>query len=307
MSTITKTNGKLAAKLNMLFDAGMAYKAGFRLVKTLALKTDLYQRNKSSGSQNKIRSRDWNPALAGVLIVAKRDDGSLWLLDGLQRTCVAIELEIEYLWAMIVGPMPIEEEADLFTALNTMRSALSSANVCRGQYFAKDKAVMDSVNSMRSYGFQESFSGMDITDNDLCITNGQVIKLYKKAESRDLNAAEIIDGLFDVLHSSFVDGKYKHRNEMRNIVRWSVLKGFGDLFLAKPDLDRSRLKNILKTTTATSLLQEAVALQARRRKTSAGMANLENSIPALVTECLATMYNKGMVPRKDKIVLRISK
>jgi len=73
-------------------------------------------------SEHRLRQlrRDWDPLAVSPLVISKRADGSLWVIDGNHRRCIAFEKGIVTLPAMIHVGLERTTEARLYTMLGTV-------------------------------------------------------------------------------------------------------------------------------------------------------------------------------------------
>lgn len=83
--------------------------------------------------------KEWNWALCQPLVVARRADGSLWILDGQHRHTGARERgDIPFLPCVVQSSLDVAGEARTFVQLNTERQKLTQAEVFHGQLAAGD-------------------------------------------------------------------------------------------------------------------------------------------------------------------------
>src|SRR5215831_14199166 len=78
-----------------------------------------YARPLSSGRLNWLR-RHWDPLACSPLMVSRRADNQLYLMDGNHRRVVAYEKGMQTLPAMIFVGLDRSREADLYTKLGTV-------------------------------------------------------------------------------------------------------------------------------------------------------------------------------------------
>lgn len=77
--------------------------------------------------------REWDWSLCQPLVVSRRDDGSLWILDGQHRHAGARERgDIHHLPCTILPALARTGEARAFVALNTRRQKLSQRDIFIG-------------------------------------------------------------------------------------------------------------------------------------------------------------------------------
>jgi hypothetical protein len=73
-------------------------------------------------SEHRLRQlrRDWDPLAVSPMTLSRREDGSLWIIDGNHRRVVAADRDMLQLPAMIHSGLTREQEADLYTKLGTV-------------------------------------------------------------------------------------------------------------------------------------------------------------------------------------------
>lgn len=103
---------------------------------------DSYQRATDSPGSRAIIVRmikQWDWSLCQPLVVARRADGSLWILDGQHRHAGAVERgDIAFLPCVILSSLDREGEARTFVKLNTERQKLNQAEIFHGMLAAGD-------------------------------------------------------------------------------------------------------------------------------------------------------------------------
>jgi hypothetical protein len=78
-----------------------------------------YARPLSEGRLRHLR-REWDSTACSPLVISKRRDNSLWVIDGNHRRYVAYEKGITQLPAMVLSDLERAREADLYTKLGTV-------------------------------------------------------------------------------------------------------------------------------------------------------------------------------------------
>ncbi len=113
-----------------------------------------YQRATDSHASRRIivnMVKRWDWALCQPLVVARRTDGGLFILDGQHRHAGALERgDIDYLPCVILSSLDHRDEASTFVKLNTERQALTQPEVFHGMLASGDpnaKAVQDLLDS----------------------------------------------------------------------------------------------------------------------------------------------------------------
>jgi hypothetical protein len=100
-----------------------------------------YQRelSRESGALIRAIAKDWDWSLCQPLIVARRPDDTLWVVDGQHRRAAAeMRGDIVDLPCIIIHYGTIEAEAQAFVALNTARRPLSTYAIWKAAIAAND-------------------------------------------------------------------------------------------------------------------------------------------------------------------------
>lgn len=116
-----------------------------------------YQRGVDSGqSQALIRriAQHWDWGLCQPLAVAKRDDGSLWVVDGQHRLAAARLRSDIYDLPCVVSPSGgIRDEAASFVAMNRTRKPLTALELFRGAVASGDANALALMRVLSDVGF----------------------------------------------------------------------------------------------------------------------------------------------------------
>lgn len=111
-----------------------------------------YQRATDGAASRRIifgMVRQWDWALCQPLVVARREDGSLLIIDGQHRHAGALERgDIPFLPCVVIASLDRAGEARTFVELNTRRQKLTQSEVFHGMLAAGDadaRAVADLI------------------------------------------------------------------------------------------------------------------------------------------------------------------
>jgi hypothetical protein len=86
--------------------------------------------------------KQWDWALCQPLVVSRRADGSLWILDGQHRHAGAVERgDIHHLPCTVLPELSAEHEARAFVDLNTRRQRLTQMDIFVGMLAAGDETA----------------------------------------------------------------------------------------------------------------------------------------------------------------------
>ena len=112
-----------------------------------------YQRIQSSKLIQTIADH-WFTPLCGVLSVATRTDGSLWVYDGAARLQAAIMRDdITHLKCEVYPTFSVQEEARLFVWLNRFRNPVLGADLLEGDIVSGDDVARKTKEIIEAHGF----------------------------------------------------------------------------------------------------------------------------------------------------------
>lgn len=115
-----------------------------------------YQRDELSGAVGEIR-RNFNWLAFGVLIVARRDDGTLWVVEGQQRlTAVRGRADIPTVPCIIFDVEDTEQEAKGFLDTNERRKPVTAVDKFRARIMTNDAAAQLCDKLIAEAGYQVS-------------------------------------------------------------------------------------------------------------------------------------------------------
>ena len=102
-----------------------------RKIKLSLLRVDTYQRGPVSAAKILRMAKKFDLAAVGTVTVGERKDGSLWVVDGQQRTLAAkkrqeLAGDIDALDCVVFQSEGWDHEARVFTTMNTERTAVPS-------------------------------------------------------------------------------------------------------------------------------------------------------------------------------------
>ncbi len=151
-----------------------------RVVAIADLQTDpSYQR--SIRPKHRSIVADFIPEALGIPLVAEREDGSLWIVDGLQRTTALQKLSKTTVRVEIFHSDGPENEAKIFRTIQANRSKLSSAEVFRAALTEGNPTSWSIKEMVEKCGFKLILSGKGGRTNKLeiaCINT--LVKVTKQ-------------------------------------------------------------------------------------------------------------------------------
>lgn len=119
-----------------------------------------YQRGEASALGTTSKAAHYSRAAAGAVIVGEREDGTYWLVDGLQRKLAAEKrADITHLDCMVFASNGEQHEAEVFLLCNRGRVAVSALH----KYFASVRAGFEPEKTidmwLRENGYRVSGNG----------------------------------------------------------------------------------------------------------------------------------------------------
>lgn len=96
---------------------------------------------------------EFNAEALGIPVVGERADGSLWIVDGLQRITALRLLEKREVRAEVFASRGAEHEAEVFKLINLNRTKLSPTEEFRALLTAHDEAAWRIKNVCEAHGF----------------------------------------------------------------------------------------------------------------------------------------------------------
>lgn len=143
----------------------------------------------------------WEWPLCQPLVVSRRLDGTLWVLDGQHRLSGARERgDIAHLPCVILPTLAIENEAKAFVHLNTRRQKLSQTDIFNGMLAAGDE------NSKQTAALIER-SGWKIvrSTNTTAWKPGDLACAPMIADQRRINGEPLLEAALTTLRAAYPD------------------------------------------------------------------------------------------------------
>lgn len=231
------------------------------------LKTPRYQREPASAFIKRQLSK-FDERLLGTVVVSKRDDGTYWVIDGLQRKEIVTALfgPNYQLRAEVHEGLTEEDEANLFHALDTQRQRLLVRDHFAGRLRMGGLVEKEIVETCARYGVTVAVSRHG--SHGAAMTSAHQI-LY------DLQAAEgdLLDRVLSTAEEAY--GREGASNGL-------ILKALGLIYQAYPKIKSEELATKLATYgTHHRLLGEARGLAGG------------NSRARGTADAMLVIYNKG--------------
>ncbi len=131
-------------------------RAALRIVRLDKIGTDeSYQRTVKS--RHKRIVNNFNADALGIPVVGERSDGTLWIVDGLQRITALRALNRTEVRVEIFNSRGPEHEAEVFKLINMNRTAITSAEEFKALLTAHDEQAWEIKKAAESCGYTMLF------------------------------------------------------------------------------------------------------------------------------------------------------
>jgi len=224
-----------------------------RLPVGLLLVDKAYQRLAKRSQVNKI-VKDFNPEAFQALLIGRRENGKLYVVDGQQRLLAAKKLKMENVLCSVFNSDGRAHEANIFKRVNNDRTGVGSLVVYRACMWAGDKETLAIEAIIRECGFK-----VPVTNNRTWPNITATSSLY--AIYRRRNGAKLLTDTLMTVRKSWPKDIYATKG--------FCLSGVAQ-FLSKFELeiDHDRLIKLLSRESISKLLsgtEEAVKLMGGAR------------------------------------------
>lgn len=149
---MSKLENLLASSVVISKDAPVREKS-FRIIKLRELNVNPnYQREVKEAAIRKIMSK-FDKNAVGVPVVGQQDDGSYWVVDGLQRVTSLIRLGYKEWRFEVIRSKGEEHEAALFNIINSGRTRLTAGELFAARLTAQDEIAWKVKELVDEMGF----------------------------------------------------------------------------------------------------------------------------------------------------------
>lgn len=234
------------------------------------------QRRLDTNRVNRLRA-EWNPDMVGIFWLSRREDGSLWTLDGQHRGRTLIdrgEGDIPRECKVYDGLTPAQE-ARLFYGLNSYLR-VSAADQFRARAMYEDPVALEIMRIVEKHGLQVDKSVAD--GNIVCVAALEAVYSGRVARKEPGAYPAVLSATLGTLIQAF--------GTTTAAVGAELVKGLGIILhdhigtVQPADLAR---KMAIRPAGATGLLSAARAHKANEGGTTA----------SAVAHCVTLDYNKG--------------
>lgn len=152
-----------------------------KVVKAALCVLDLDKIQSDSSYQREIKPKhlkivsDFNEDALGVPLVGQREDGSYWIVDGLQRIAALLKMGKKTIRAEVFASQGPEHEATIFKLVNMNRTKLNAIEEFRALLTSHDELAWKVKDTIEAYGYKISMSsqgkmkGTDTSKQLTCI------------------------------------------------------------------------------------------------------------------------------------------
>jgi hypothetical protein len=117
---------------------------------------------------------EWDPLAVSALTLSRRNDNTLWIIDGNHRRYVAYEKGLYQLPALVHSNLSRAQEADLYTKLGTVLGQ-TPATRFQAKVVSGDQAAADLVRIADHYGFTIVGTGNYVEGNIAAVARAEYI------------------------------------------------------------------------------------------------------------------------------------
>jgi hypothetical protein len=200
----------------------------FAKVRLVDLEVDRsYQRPVTSKMER--MGQNWNDEIAGIITLSRREDGSLWILDGQNRVGAAMMAGREELPADIREGLTLEEEAELFDRLNSTHTNVTAIDRFKARKVYRDPEALDIESIVQSHGgaIAEKLGASRQEDTAIRAV-ASLNRIYRKAGRSGL------DHILSIISKSWGGIDYETTNEL-------TLGGLFEFISRQKKFDEARL------------------------------------------------------------------
>jgi len=256
-------------------------------VNILDVKHDLKYQREVRKSHVKKMADNWQPEIAGFVVVSKRSDGTLALVDGGHRqaaTRMRIEsgdTDIDTMFdALEYSGLTLQEEADMYLKFNGQRANASPIEKYKGGVLGKDPDHLTVASAAKIAGF--TIGSTVSKDTVSCV--GGLLSMAQKLGSNRIEAEILI---VEALRAAKALAK---NNMPKAAYRREIVEGLGlflDRAMSDSQFSADRLAKVLSKADATEIMVAA-------RSRAVGSNRVSNWVAQVIHE----LYNSGLSSKK---------
>lgn len=192
----------------------------------------------------------WDDVKGGVLIVNRRANGTLVIIDGQHRFEALRLLGRKFAPCLVYEELTVREEAEVFWKANTDRRRVRNDVLFHARLTAQDPVALDIEEAITSHGFHRTTSG---DDRRGLAALAALERIYQWGGRALLN--EVLDTL---------NGVWRDDMRSRSGVAMQGLGFFLHRYRGEPNFDPQRLLDILAVTPIVQLIKKQREIQENR-------------------------------------------
>lgn len=253
--------------------ANFKKRSTFRWIAFDSLNVDpIYQRNLRKNRAIKM-AHNWNPEKMGVIVVNRRDNGMLYIVDGQHRyaALLLIENRPPRVYCEVFDGLTREEEARLFHDLDNERANLTAGASFKALLAAHDKQAISIQRAANNVGLTVDYDKGPVPGNIRAFRTLQ--EIHNRRDEK---------GLQDILYicaKAWPNSNHACSSE--------ILYGL-EIFLEKygdnKKLDRERLISVLSLNDPRSIVNMGRIIN----------TTLSSVVYPSVAKAIRNLYNRGM-------------
>jgi hypothetical protein len=205
-----------------------SFSTKFEKVKLNELEVDrAYQRPITAKMER--MGQNWNDEIVGVITLSRREDGTLWILDGQNRVGAAMMAGRETLDADVREGLTLEQEAELFDRLNSTHTNVTAIDRFKARKVYNDPEALDIEAIVKSHGgtIAEKLGTRGSDDNSIRAV-ASLNRIYRKAGRGGL------DHILKIITQAWGGIDYETTNEL-------TLGGIYEFIVRQKRFDEERL------------------------------------------------------------------
>lgn len=226
-------------------------------------------------NENRVRRivRSFQPSAFGTILVARRSDGTYWVLDGLQRFTAAVRLGFTGLPCVVVESAGEAHEAELFRLTNQERTSVPRLTQFHARLTEGEPAAREIAQIIYSAGLEIASAKKD---------RWPYVRAIGAIERCHRAGGEWLGKSLRIITAAWPGDNDSIAGEM--------IEGVGLFFRSFAGIDEKRLRERLASTTPKALMADAAA---RRRLTNSSQSGRAGSC----CDAVAAVYSKGLRKR----------
>jgi uncharacterized protein YidB (DUF937 family) len=221
-----------------------------------------YQRCRSKSVEKSMVKRGFSDTLCDRIVVGRRDDGTLWVVDGQTRRNAAEQSGRETIAARVFRSNGRKHEAELFVEFNSNRRSVKAADHFRAAVEMGEPMAVEMQEALDKYGFQIGYG-----NKWPCITG--------YAKLRDAQRDGLLYSVLTVIVKTW--------NGRHDALKETVIGGIAEFMRKFPDANLDRCVAKWKSHDPSYFIQGSDVAQASGGNRYRGLALT-----------LMVSYNKGL-------------